>query len=107
MKSPWRIGRIGIAGSVGLLVAAGVLAPLTAAAEADPALAGRSDGVRPAESPSATCYKYTYPKDKACGSMSGKSECASEPSVDEDDCKVEKGGECTCADEDDDDDDDD
>ncbi len=85
----------------GTLAGFGVVALLAAGVVARPRAVKAPGGAVPAESPSDTCYKYTYPKDKNCGKMSGKTECESEPSIDEDNCKVEKGAECTCKGDDD------
>ncbi|MFO0567535.1 MAG: hypothetical protein U0263_17890 [Polyangiaceae bacterium] len=56
------------------------------------------------ESPDeAECFEWKYPKDKACGSLSGKTECKAKPTIegsDDDDakskCKPKKGDTCTC-----------
>lgn len=58
----------------------------------------------PLESPDqAECYEWKYPKNKACGDLSGKTECKSKPTIEasddqdkKDKCKPKKGDTCTC-----------
>jgi len=58
----------------------------------------------PLESPDeAECFTWKYPKDKACGKLSGKEECKAKPSIEASDddeakekCKPKKGDTCTC-----------
>jgi len=57
-----------------------------------------------AESPDEEeCVEWTYPKESACGNLSGKTECKATPSIEasEDDdkkdkCKPTKGDTCFC-----------
>lgn len=59
---------------------------------------------QPLESPDEDeCYEWTYPKDDACGSLSGKTECKARPSIEASDdeakkekCQPTKGDTCFC-----------
>ncbi|MBK7579827.1 MAG: hypothetical protein IPI67_06420 [Myxococcales bacterium] len=58
----------------------------------------------PLESPDeAECFEWKYPKNKACGDLSGKTECKASSTIsasDDDDkkdkCKPKKGDTCNC-----------
>jgi hypothetical protein len=98
-----------------VLVGAGVLLCLSAGsfgvasiarASIRPAQALALPGAGPAglESPGgAECYTWTYPKNAICGSLSGKKECKSRPTVESSDdqkkreeCQPTKGDICLC-----------
>ena len=99
-----------------VLVGAGVLTCFIAGwfgvvsiarASSRPALATALPGAGPAglESPgtSAECYTWTYPKNDVCGSLSGKKECKTRPTVESSDdskkreeCHPTQGDICLC-----------
>ena len=58
----------------------------------------------PLESPDEEeCYEWKYPKSDACGTLSGSTECKSQPTIEGSDddekkekCKPQKGDVCFC-----------
>ncbi len=54
----------------------------------------------PTESPSGSCYKYSYPNVEGCGTLKGTEECKGSPTKDTEACKPTKGDSCVCGDDD-------
>jgi len=84
------------------MTGAGLVMAAFAVASGSPAAPRAS--ATPLESPDeATCYEWKYPKEKACGDLSGKKECKSQPTIEASDdadkkekCKPKKGDTCNC-----------
>jgi hypothetical protein len=77
---------------------------IAALAVAGSALSQPTSPPHPLESPDEDeCFEWKYPKEAACGALSGKKECKARPSIeasDDDDkkdkCKPTKGDTCFC-----------